>query len=544
MRYNQKSVGKKRRLSKVMGCLIAAITLLTGCFAGCGGNSVKNNPDTLRIWIYYGGYGVNWLKDDMVKLYQEKYPDQKVDVRIGYKQGDAVEELKSGSSTIDLYFARGDMFKYVLQPTNLFGTQYQTLIEDITDIYNETLPGETVTMKEKMDKSFSEYAGVEKGDGVHYYTAPWAIGQNGLIRNNKIWKEEWGTPRTTDELFTILDKIKSEGNYPIIFSLKEGQYWDAFYQIWFYQYEGYQNYLNFFNGIDSLGRENTPEVLLYDGKLESMKVISRILNPDNGYWDTARCGSVSFTNAQQYFLDGTFNNPLTCNGDWMNYELIDGGNKSSDIDIEMIKTPIISSLGTKLGITDNTLAEIVDYVDGKTSSVPEFASTEGYSDEEVIDKVREARGMNPTASSMHNMWIPIYARNKDAAKKFIQLMATDEAIETFVKATQGYLLPYNYDYSTLESVMSPYIKSTNDKIIASFKSQEDYERIVPLYMAKSRLFALGGLSVNGNNLNGSIIGRFCAINPNDRRTAEQIFEEDYNGVKSRWSSYLTVSGLN
>lgn len=542
MRRIQKNVTRKRRLHGITYCLLAAISVC-GLFSGCTGPGGKNDPDTLRIQIYYGGYGTKWLQEDMVKLYQEKYPDQKVDVRVVYKQSDALEELKSGASTTDLYFARGDMFRFVIQPTNLFGTQYETLIEDITDIYNEVLPGESVTMKEKMDESFSEYAGVEKADGTHYYTAPWAIGQNGLIRNNAIWKEEWGTPRTTDELFDVLDKIKSEGNYPIIFSLNEGQYWDAFYHIWFYQYEGYQNYLNFFNGIDALGRENQPEIFLYEGKLESMKVVSRILNPDNGYWDTSRCGSISFTSAQQYFLDGTYNNPLTCNADWMNYELIDGGNSSSDINVEMIKTPVVSALGTKLGITDKTLAEIVDYVDGTTDAAPSFSSTEGYTNEEVIDRVREARGMNPTSSSMHNAWIPIYARNKDAAKRFIQLMATDEGIETFVKATCGYLLPYKYDYSTLESVMSPFIKSTNEKIIASFASQEDDERIIPVYISKSRLWALGGLSVNGNNLNGSIISRFCAINPADRKTAEQIFEEDYNGVKSRWSSYLAVAGL-
>lgn len=451
--------------------------------------------------------------------------------------------LESCTTDKDLFFARGDMFKYVLRPVNKFGNIYETLIEDITDVYNTTLPGENVTMKEKMDEFFLDYGSVEKEDGVHFYTAPWAIGQNGLIRNNEVWKEEWGTPNTTDELFEIMDKVKAENNYPFIYS-KENEYWSTFYHIWFYQYEGYDAYTNFWNGIDPAGRENKPELFAYQGKLESLKVLERILSSENGYCSPFS-DSDDFMKAQIRFLEAKNKIPLMCNGDWMNGELLESDFTSEEINIEMIKTPVISALGTKLGITDRELSAIIDYVDGTVTEEPSFTSTKGKTKEEVIKVVREARGMNITASNMHSCWIPQYSDSKDAAKKFIQLMATDEGIATFVKSSHGHILPYKYDYTTAENYMSPFLKSTNKLLLDSMKSTTDDERIIAAYSAKAPLWAFGGLSINGNgDYQSKIVAMLGANNAKDRKTAEEIFNGDYIGVKERWDSYLMNAGLN
>ena len=542
-----------KKLQKLL-CLLLSLTTVFCAVVGCGKN---NDPETLRINIFEGGYGTEWM-DDMIAYYNEVYPDQKVEKRVIYQSSDAVNELKSGSSDVDIYFNKTDISKFVLKPTNLFGTTYDTLLEDLTDIYNEKLPGEDVTLKEKMESFTLDFNTYTDSDGVdRYYATPWAVGVVGIIKNNKIWRDTWKTPRTTEELFAVLNTIKSDtGKAPIIYSLADS-YWNLFYNVWFYQYEGVEGYNNFYKGIDPAGKRYTPEFLLYQGRIEALKTMERLLTPDNGYCNDYSY-SVNATSAQNYFLEGTLGAPLTCNADWMNGELLK--NYSNDeIDLDMIKAPIISSIVEKLSFYahgsreytslssaeksayDTVLAEIVDYVDGIKTEKP--VNVNGYTVADAdIAKISEARGITVSASLTHQAWIPIYAHNKDAAKKFLQLMATDKGIEIFTKASKGYILPYSYDYSKLESYMSDYLKSVNSFVNETIADPDDNKVLLASNIEKDPIFALGGVSQFGNNT-GNFVKQLAAKNANDRKGAEELVLEDYRGVKERWSSYLTLASI-
>lgn len=542
-----------KKLKKLL-CLFLSLTMVFCAVVGCGKD---NDPDTLRINIFEGGYGTEWM-DDMIAYYNEVYPDQKVEKRVIYQSSDAVNELKSGSSDVDIYFNKTDISKFVLKPTNLFGTTYDTLLEDLTDIYNEKLPGEDVTLKEKMESFTLDFNTYTDSDGVdRYYATPWAVGVVGIIKNNKIWRDTWKTPRTTEELFAVLDTIKSDtGKAPIIYSLADS-YWNLFYNVWFYQYEGVEGYKNFYQGIDATGKRYTPEFLLYQGRIEALKTMERLLTPDNGYCNDYSY-SVNATSAQNYFLEGTLGAPLTCNADWMNGELLK--NYSNDeIDLDMIKAPIISSIVEKLSFYthgsmeytslsdaeksayDAVLTEIVDYVDGIKTEKP--VTVNGYTVTDAdIAKISEARGITVSASLTHQAWIPIYAHNKDAAKKFLQLMATNKGIEIFTKASKGYILPYSYDYSNLESYMSGYLKSVNSFVNETIADPDDNRVLLASNIEKDPIFALGGVSQFGNNT-GNFVKQLAAKNANDRKGAEQLVLEDYRGVKERWNSYLTLASI-
>lgn len=542
-----------KKLKKLL-CLFLSLTMVFCAVVGCGKD---NDPDTLRINIFEGGYGTEWM-DDMIAYYNEVYPDQKVEKRVIYQSSDAVNELKSGSSDVDIYFNKTDISKFVLKPTNLFGTTYDTLLEDLTDIYNEKLPGEDVTLKEKMESFTLDFNTYTDSDGVdRYYATPWAVGVVGIIKNNKIWRDTWKTPRTTEELFAVLDTIKSDtGKAPIIYSLADS-YWNLFYNVWFYQYEGIEGYKNFYQGIDATGKRYTPEFLLYQGRIEALKTMERLLTPDNGYCNDYSY-SVNATSAQNYFLEGTLGAPLTCNADWMNGELLK--NYSNDeIDLDMIKAPIISSIVEKLSFYthgsmeytslsdaeksayDAVLTEIVDYVDGIKTEKP--VTVNGYTVTDAdIAKISEARGITVSASLTHQAWIPIYEHNKDAAKKFLQLMATNKGIEIFTKASKGYILPYSYDYSNLESHMSGYLKSVNSFVNETIADPDDNRVLLASNIEKDPIFALGGVSQFGNNT-GNFIKQLAAKNVKDRKGAEELILEDYRGVKDRWSSYLTLASI-
>ena len=535
-------------------CLLITVMLAFGAAAGC---TKKGDPNTLRINIFEGGYGTAWL-DDMISYYNEIYPDQKVEKRVIYQSYDAVNELKSGTSDIDIYFNKTDISKFVLKPTNLFGTTYNTLLEDLTDLYNEKLPGENVTMKEKMDESILDFNTYKDADGVdRYYATPWAIGSIGLVKNNKIWQEGWATPRTTEELFSVLDKIKADTNKaPIIYSLSDS-YWNLFYNVWFYQYEGIEGYQNFYQCVDPSGKRYTPEFLLYQGRIEALKTMERLLTPVNGYCNDYSY-SVNATSAQNYFLEGTLGAPLTCNADWMNGELLK--NYSNDeIDLEMIKSPVISSIVEKLSFYthgtqeytaldqeqraryDGVLREIIDYVDGVKTEKPTAVNGFTVTDDDIA-KISDARGISVSASVSHQAWIPIYAHNKESAKKFLQLMATDKGIEIFTKASKGYILPYSYDYSKLESHMSGYLKSVNSQVNETLADNTDNKVLLASNMEKDPIFALGGVGQFGNNM-GNFVKLLAAKNANDRMTAEDIVLQDYLGVKERWDSYLTLASI-
>lgn len=542
-----------KKLQKLL-CLLLSLTTVFCAVVGCGKN---NDPETLRINIFEGGYGTEWM-DDMIAYYNEVYPDQKVEKRVIYQSSDAVNELKSGSSDVDIYFNKTDISKFVLKPTNLFGTTYNTLLEDLTDVYNEKLPGEDVTLKEKMESFALDFNTYTDSNGVdRYYATPWAVGVVGIIKNNKIWRDTWKTPRTTEELFAVLDTIKSDtGKAPIIYSLADS-YWNLFYNVWFYQYEGVEGYNNFYKGIDPAGKRYTPEFLLYQGRIEALKTMERLLTPDNAYCNEYSY-SINATSAQNYFLEGTLGAPLTCNADWMNGELLKNYT-ADEIDLEMIKAPIISSIVEKLSFYthgsreyttlnaadkaryDGALSAIIDYVDGMTTEKPVSAGGFTVTDAD-IEKISEARGISVSASISHQAWIPVYAHNKDAAKKFLQLMATDKGIEVFTKASQGYILPYSYDYTKLESYMSSYLKTINDGVNEAMKSNDDDKRLLASNVEKDPIFALGGVSQFGNNT-GNFVKQLAAKNANDRKGAEQLVLEDYRGVKERWSSYLTLASI-
>ena len=110
-----------------------------------------------------------------------------------------------------------------------------------------------------------------------------------------------------------------------------------------------------------------------------------------------------------------------------------------------MRMPIISALGTKLGITDAELSAIVDYVDGTITTEPTFTSTKGVSKEEVISAVREARTVVHSIGPNHQSGIPHYAQGKEVAVDFLRFMATDVALESYIKSTGGASLPFKYN---------------------------------------------------------------------------------------------------
>ena len=130
-------------------------------------------------------------------------------------------------------------------------------------------------------------------------------------------------------------------------------------------------------------------------------------------------GTLSLTNtySQTYFLQEKA--LMIPNGSWMENEM---RNTQSKIQVGLMKTPVISSLGEKLGLnSDEELAAIVAYVDGDADA-EQTAYAESV-DEAIVAKVREARNIYYSELSQYHSVIPKDAVAKEAAKKFLPRLA-------------------------------------------------------------------------------------------------------------------------
>ena len=435
-------------LSVVMaGCLV----LFAGCGVGGGEGGGKDGDgdgaNTLKIFLTDAGYGTDWcyeLKDlfaqqDWVK---EKYPGLDIKISTSDDQTLAQSKLSAGekSNEYDLLFGIG-LYEY-------YGKNGPLL--DLTEsVYNAEVPGENVLFKDKMEDSFLASLGFTEAGSTDaaYYAAPWVGGMEGLLYNEDLFAEnDLKVPNTTDELIEVCAAYKAKGdkNYSFIQSY-DANYFDYLFFVWWAQYEGVEGYENYFSGIDN--ETYSGRIFEQKGREYSLEVYEKLLDYDKGY-----VNPLSFTQkfviSQTSFVNGEA--LMHANGDWFSSEMLDVMQSKGDAapKIKMMRTPVISRMGEKLGITDKELSDIVAYVDaigaGEDAQVPTFTSSKGYATEKVVEVVKEARSVVYTIGNAHSAVIPNYAAAKDVAADFLRFMATDKALDAFAEKTVGATLPFKH----------------------------------------------------------------------------------------------------
>lgn len=517
-----------KNVKKVMALTLACGMLVSG--VACGQN---NDKGTLKIEALDAGYGVQWLYD-IVDAYKEANPDKSVEI-VNTTPDDYtfITTLESGVTKTDIFFGREDMRKYMMSPTVIAGTTYKSMLADLTDLYESTVPGENVTVEKKFIQETLDVSCVEDDNGEKtYYTMPWVAGTDGFIYNKKVWKSEWKMPNTTNELLALCETIKSDdGGYtPMIYCL-EDSYWYMLAYSWMSQYEGYEGYKAMFSGYDDNGERYTPEVLLTQGILEAYEVIESLIKESNGYTDS-RSKEANFTLVQTYFLEPENKIAIMPNGDWIQREM--SVNYSEDeIDVSCMKTPIISSIVETLEyrngtdyMSDAMLSEVISAIDSGAESYDGVSAND-------FARLKEARSMYQGRSG-HVAWVPVYSEEVDLAKDFLKYMTTDEAIRIFTTSTKGCTQPFNFDYKT-DVTTAPFMKG--------FMLSAYDIRTNGLFMSSStdRIFNVGGLKIFANEKrfeNG-----FSASNSNDYFSAYDYYMSEYNYVKARWGNYLQLAGI-
>ena len=553
-----------KAMKKITSLLIVLLMLLS--MAACGGNNggTVNNPDnpdeivedttTLNIMILHKGYGFKWL-EALKGGFEKANPGVTVNLTTISKADIIKSDLKNyKKSDFDLYFdiSNTGMASLVQEYSTYYGGNQA--LRPLNDVLNAEIPGEGITVKEKMYDSVLigyQHTGRDTADVADdvYYGLPYVTGAMGLYYNETVINEalgegNWEVPNTTDELIALCEKLKAAGCH-ILLPGSLDQYAKSFFLVNWTQYEGIENYLKFFDGIgfdSARGRETTKSSLIYQqkGRLESMKVAFDLLDPDNGFVlpNTAEIGVNNLNDYQKRFVDSKNKLAFYFCGDWLMQEIQDNsGTGSTASVVKMMKTPVISSIidSTNGYSVDNevrlpnvnddaTLSAVIDYVDGISDTLPA-----GVTDSEA-EFIRSARNTMGSNNDIHSVYAPAFSNAKTLANKFLIYMASDEGIQIFKDNCIGGFAPYQYTYEGLSvTEQSIYDATKNGTFVCDFKYNELF------YFAGAKAINLG-ISGTFDSYITSPVGQFA-----NAEALHQQFVDDNSGIK--WDALIgRISG--
>jgi ABC-type glycerol-3-phosphate transport system substrate-binding protein len=511
--------------------IIFSVLTLTSLFTGCATKEPVADKKTLNIEIVEKGYGRKWL-DDLIVEFKKENPGVEINVKASPFSDALRTAFVAGASSynMDLCFTIDYMYDLITKGSSDTGN---SMFADITDVYNSISPGENRKVIDKLHPSYRQNFDF---DGKNYLM-PWVGGMEGLIYNKSVLDKIFGVdnyklPRTTNELIDFAKKIKAKDK-PAFIRSGDVTFWYFAFETWWAQYQGIKDYLNFFKGIYTDYNGETvkgPGVFLQDGRLEALKVMEELVKPQNGL-ELPRSNGLNFSDAQVKFLKGDA--AMMPNGDWLENEMRNNFTVGS-VDIRFMKTPIISSLGKKLGLTEEKLIQVIDYADGTSKVLPTGVT------DEVVAQITNARKMVHTISFAHQAFIPAYSKSIPLAKKFLTFFASDKAQVIYATALKGNMPPFDYDIKTNKAVydsFTPFQKSKIDILRDSTLVYVDY---------RSPLVYKGGLGPFTYQ-NGNVEFALSDENAKTRKTATELFDYEYGRFTganaSAWSDLITRSGL-
>lgn len=502
----------KKLLQKLFVLALAAV-LAVGCTA-CGGSEKYDpkDPQTLDVYLWSSGNGKEYM-EKILNAFKAKNPD----VNINFTPSASVEgediHRDPDSVTTDIYFTTMSMY-----------IAYKDYLEPLNDVLDMTQDGVKLSSRFTAD----DISGMTASDG-NIYALPWSNSVTGFVYNASIFEQQGFTlPKTTNELVTLCANIVSANYTPFI---HYAEYWHYAIYVWMAQYAGVENFNKYWKGIytDESNVEKTNDISLFRdnaAKKEALKVLPDLLNP-KGYTVTGT-NNLSHTVAQTKFLAG--NALISPTGSWMENEM---KNSSSKYTFKMMKYPVISALGEKLGIDEDQLHALVAYVDGDATA-EETAYAESV-DADIVGRVREARNMVFSERSGFTALIPKNSPAKDVAKRFLSFYYSDEALE-LAETTCGMILPATY--SDGSSRKNP------DKDTAFVKSCSDIAKLKGKTIERTYMVPIFYNTGIQTFWHYDAIRKFTYISQDSPVTSYSKFMEDENKWwNDNWATVITDAGL-
>lgn len=493
-----------KKFTKIATALLA-ISMGVLPAASCGKTEVANSSTDVQIYLWKSGYGAEFMTE-IVNSFNAKQDKYKVTLDYDESAATIIKTLSLGSSnTYDLYF------------TMLNTNQYNKDFENLDDVLDYTVSGESKSIREKYYGYLLD--GVKNADGTTNFLT-YGNGWCGLVYNADIIDGvKYTLPNTTNELDELITEIKGDKTLqgvkaPLIFYNNDDNngYLNYATYVWEAQYDGLDYYYNTTLALKAAdGTTPSKDVFVaQDGRYKALKVLESIITPTTVH--DAHTNK-NFTDVQTLFLDGEA--VFMVNGSWLMNEST--GTKTN---FGMMKMPVISSIVEKLEDTlmdDATLSAIISEVDeGKTSS--DLCSQNDF------NRIKEARNLLYNNAAEQYVFVPNYSVAKDGSKEFLKYFYSDEGLAKFMSVTG---LPNS-------ARLSDESKFDASALDAWHKQQFDLAKEVNAItntITKSKLF----INSNTNQFASVAYAQsLCASNSKDKLTADGIWNKIVAKINENW----------
>ena len=495
---------------------IVMVIGLTACGGGEGKPAPGNSKTDIEIRLWSAGLGEDWIKN-MIAAFEEENPEY----HVTYSATADADSVSSSfgleeTDTIDLYMT-----------VRSYDTRYA---EPLNDLLEATAYGDSKPLKEKFNENYLE---LERSADGNYYALTYGGGIMSLVYNKKIF-EEVGittTPRTTDELTAVCDKLYRAGYTPLA-HYKQGGYWNFASEVWFSQADGMDYYLNnFYACKDEAGNSPSIDALKKkDGRYDVLKAYEQFITPE---YIMDGSNTTDHVVAQTKFLDGQA--VMMMNGSWLANEMKNAGDI---VGFEMMRMPVISSITKRLETvkSDTVLRYLISAIDCVTDGekqLSDYQSGDGYvvdgnqisaKDWEIVTEARNTIAANYSGESA---FIPTYSNAKEGAKEFLKFMYSDKGYKIYTD-TLHISLPLSFAEGELDtSAWNSYEKSL-------FDISETSTNFVSHYIAgKHEIFAGGG----AESFPGiSYIAGLCSKNATDRITADEAWKRIVTSIDDNYEN--------
>lgn len=288
----------KRLFSWVLVCLLATTILV-----GCGSGDSASNEKVLKIAGLDGGYGTKgW--EAVAKKFGEEHG---VTVELEFEKNIADvlrPRIQAGEDIPDIIYlsvgSEGGLTDTMIKEKQLL---------EIEDLLDMSVPGEEVTVKDKIIPGFTDALTVKPYNDGKLYLAPINYSPCGLFYNAGLFEEKgWTVPTTWDEMWELGEKAKAEGI--ALFTYPTTGYFDAFFSALLNETAGPEAYDKLMNyDVETWERSDVKEAFEIVGKLATYTEANTVANANDK----------DFTKNQQLILD---NKALFVpNGTWLPNEM-------------------------------------------------------------------------------------------------------------------------------------------------------------------------------------------------------------------------------
>lgn len=208
-------------MKKLLAVLLVGLLVLTGCSSNNGGETPEEPSGNLVIYGLDGGYGrEGW--EAVVAAFEEEFGIE-VELKLEKNIAEILRpKLQADEAPDVVYLAVGSE-----------GGVTDTLIAEealvnINDLLDMKVPGEDVTVKEKVIPGFFDSNRVRPLADGNLYLTPHFYSPLGLFYNKSLFADKgWELPNTWDEFFALADKAKAEGI--ATFTYPTAGYFDGFF---------------------------------------------------------------------------------------------------------------------------------------------------------------------------------------------------------------------------------------------------------------------------------------------------------------------------